>query len=115
MAEDAILARDGDVLVVSYPEVKIPLATRFGTISIGGLIYTRKLLATDNVEAEYDRIYSFLRSMAERDARLKVKLWHDELVRRKEPAVEPPPKPATVGQAQPPTAAAGRPKPEVRR
>lgn len=81
---DYVAAREGDTLVVSYPEVKLPLTTKFGTITVGGLIYTRKLVSGDNAEAEYDRIYLFLKRLAERDAREKVKLWNDELLRARE-------------------------------
>jgi len=73
-----LLAREGDTLVVSYPEVKIPLA-KFAIAGVGGLIYTRQLKAGDDAQAEYDRIYAFLKRAAERDAKEKVQLWAAEL------------------------------------
>lgn len=121
-----LLVREGDVLVVSYPEVKIPLLTKYSTVTIGGLIYTRRLAPGDNVPNEYDKIYGFLKSMAERDAREKVKVWTEELAnahRRPPPlplapkpagAVEPRPAspPATAQPLQQPQMGAGqRPKP----
>jgi hypothetical protein len=123
--DDRLNVREGDVLVVSYPEVKIPLATKYSTITAGGLIYTRRLVPGDIAQIEYDKIYGFLKSMAERDAREKVKLWTEELAgaqRRPPPplppkpagAVEPRPAtpPATVQPQQTPAAGAGqRPKP----
>lgn len=97
---DRLNVREGDVLVVSYPEVKIPLATKYSTITVGGLIYTRRLAPGDVVQDEYDKIYAFLKSMAERDAREKVKLWTEELAGvHKRPPPPLPPKPAGAGNA----------------
>lgn len=91
-----LLVREGDVLVVSYPEVKIPLLTKYSTVTIGGLIYTRRLAPGDNVPNEYDKIYGFLKGMAERDAREKVKVWTEELANahRRPPPLPLAPKPA---------------------
>jgi hypothetical protein len=95
MDEAQLRARDGDVLVVSYPAVKIPLATRYANIEVGGLIYTRQLQSGDDAQKEYERIYAFLKSMAEKDAREKVRLWTEELAGKREADVEKPiaPKP----------------------
>ena len=74
------LANEGDVLVVSYPEVKLPIAgSRYAMVSVGGLIYTRKLREGDDVQAEHDRIYGWLRTNAERSAREKLEAWAAEL------------------------------------
>lgn len=74
------VARDGDVLVVTYGEVKLPFSsTKFGSISVGNVIYTRKLVAGDDVEVEYDRTYAFLKRLAERDAKEKLRVWSAEL------------------------------------
>jgi hypothetical protein len=99
--DDRLIARQGDVLVVSYPEVKIPVA-RFNIVSVGGLSYSRQMNKGDSVEQEYDRIYAFLRGTAERDARQKVKLWAEELSgsRPKPPPIVPP-KPAPLGGGRP--------------
>jgi hypothetical protein len=93
-----LIAREGDVIVVSYPEVKLPLKTRYATVAIGGLIYTRRLVAGDVVQDEYEKIYSFLRSMSERDAREKVKLWSTELAAAVPPPL--PPKPLGGGESK---------------
>lgn len=93
-------ARDGDVLVVSYPEVKIPLATKYSTITVGGLIYTRQMRANDSPAAEYEKVYAFLRRVAEADAREKVRVWNEELAAK---AKQPPPLPITpkpIGAAE---------------
>ncbi len=71
--------RDGDVLRVTYAEVKLPLRAQFAVITIGGEAYTRQLRAGDDVVEQYDRIYEFLRKRAERDAVVKVKMWNAEL------------------------------------
>jgi hypothetical protein len=99
MSDTQLRARDGDVLVVSYPEVKIPLATKFSNIVVGGLIYTRKLIEGDDAQLEYERIYAFLKAMAEKDAREKVRLWTEELSAKRESDAETkvvPPKPDTA-------------------
>lgn len=70
--------RDGDMLTVSYPEVKLPLRAKFAIVDVGGLSYTRTLRDGDDVGEEYDRIYAFLRQRAERDAVEKVKMWNAE-------------------------------------
>jgi hypothetical protein len=72
------VARDGDTLTVSYPEVKLPLRAKFAIVDVGGVSYTRALRDGDDVGAEYDRIYSFLRQRAERDAVEKVRMWNAE-------------------------------------
>lgn len=105
MDGEDFVAREGDVIVVSYPEVKIPLATKFGNIVVGGLIYTRHLVAGDSVETEHKRIYAFLKRMAERDAREKVQTWTEELAGKRPPPLPTPPKPAGA-DARP---AAGKP------
>jgi hypothetical protein len=72
--------RDADILVVSYPEVTIPIANYSG-VKVGGLIYTRKLLAGDDAGEQYDRIYAFLKSKADADGRAKVAAYQAELKR----------------------------------
>lgn len=75
-----VAARDGDILVVSYPEVTIPIA-QYSGVKVGGLIYTRKLLDGDDVEAQYRSIYEFLKAKATADGRAKVQEYRDELNR----------------------------------
>lgn len=70
-------AREGDVLVISYPEVKIPVS-KYWTLGVGNLIYTRKLIAGDNPDDQYDRIYGWLKNKAEQTAVEKIKRWSAE-------------------------------------
>lgn len=91
-----LIAREGDVIVVSYPEVTIPLPTKYATVKCGGLIYTRRLVDGDNVQIEHERIYAFLKRTAERDAREKVRVWSEELAVKKVQR-EVPPKPTAAG------------------
>lgn len=91
MASD-LVARQGDVLVVTYPEIKIPVV-KFGTVGVGGLTYSRQMEAGENIGEQYERVYQFLKTAAEKDAREKVQLWRNELEPR--PAVVAP-KPAGV-------------------
>lgn len=72
--------REGDVLVVHYPEVTVPIAP-YASVKVGGLIYTRQLVKGDDVAKQYDRIYAFLKGRAERDANEKVKAWSAEMAK----------------------------------
>lgn len=73
-------ARDGDVLVVSYPEVKLPVSPgSYAMVTVGGLIYTRQLRAGDDVDAEQRKIYAWLKRRAEADARVKVEEFSKQL------------------------------------
>jgi hypothetical protein len=75
-----MIARDGDVLVVSYPEVSIPIGSgSYCAVKIGGLIYTRKLVEGDDVSEQYDAIYTFLQKKARTDGREKITIFQDEL------------------------------------
>lgn len=94
MDGEDFVAREGDVFVVSYPEVKVPLATKYASVTVGGLIYTRRMLKGESVQAEHDRIYSFLKRMAEREAKEKVRLWAEEMAGKRPPPLPTPPKPA---------------------
>lgn len=78
--QQGLEARDGDNLVVSYPEVTIPIGS-YSSVKVGGLIYTRKLVAGEDVAEQYTRIYAFLKSRADADARVKVAQYQDELKR----------------------------------
>ena len=71
-------AREGDVLVVSYPEVTIPLR-QYASAKVGGLIYTRKLREGESVAEQFEKVYAFLTKRAENDAREKVKRYAMEL------------------------------------
>lgn len=74
--------REGDVLVVSYPEVTISLGgNSFSAVKVGGLIYTRKLIDGDDPGEQYRKIYAFLERRALIDGREKVKLYQEELKR----------------------------------
>jgi hypothetical protein len=74
-------ARDGDTLVVTYPEVTLPLPAKFAMMKFGGLIYTRKLRAGDDVAAEHARIDRWLSRTAETEGTRKYKRLVREFVR----------------------------------
>lgn len=94
----SLIAREGDVLVVTYPEVKVPVA-QYWTVGIGNLIYTRKLVEGDDVSVEYEKVYAFLKAKAERDGRDKLKAYFEE-AKPKADAPKPAPKqPAPAGRA----------------
>ena len=79
---DSFEVRDGDLLVVSYPEVNVGLGgNSFSSVKLGGLIYTRRLLAEDDVDEQYRRIYAFLKAKADADGRAKIAAYQDEVKR----------------------------------
>lgn len=59
------IARDGDVLVCSYPEVTLPLPKQYAMVKFGGLIFTRKLVEGDDVEEQARTIMAWLAAHAE--------------------------------------------------
>lgn len=71
-------AREGDVLVVGYPEVTIPLK-QYSSCKVGGLIYTRKMREGESVAEQMEKVYRFLEKRAEADARSKVRKFAEEL------------------------------------
>jgi hypothetical protein len=71
-------ARDGDVLVVSVPEVTLPLPRKYATIKLGGFIYTRKLRAGDDTKAEGERVYRWLERFSEAVGRDRFRRWAAE-------------------------------------
>lgn len=81
--DEPIDVRDGDTLVVSYPEVTIPIA-QYSVVKVGGLTYTRQLRVGDDVAHEHDRIYNFLRQRVETEARVKCAHFVGELQRARE-------------------------------
>lgn len=79
---DNIDVREGDVLVVSYPESTIGLGgNSYSSVKVGGIAYTRKLVEGDDVAEQYRKIYDFLAARAQADGREKVKLYREELQR----------------------------------
>lgn len=52
--------RDGDILVVTYPEVTLPLPKQYSMMKFGGAIYTRQLRAGDDVDATLSAISTWL-------------------------------------------------------
>ena len=76
---DSLAAREGDVIVVSYPEVTVPLRTRYASVKVGGMIYTRRLLEGDDVGEQFDKVYAFLQARAESVGVEKIRLWGAEL------------------------------------
>lgn len=89
MASDGLVAREGDVLVVNYPEIRVPVAP-YCTVGVGGLVYTRQLRDGDDPEQEYRRIYDYLDRQVKADARVKIAQWSEEVgEKKKTPAQKP--------------------------
>lgn len=76
-------ARDGDVLVVAYPEVTLPLRVQYAMLRVGGMTYSRMLRAGDDVNAEYTKISTWLSKQVEGDIRRKAELYIAELTAQK--------------------------------
>lgn len=71
-------AREGDVLVVSYPEVTVPVV-QYSAVKVGGLIYTRRIQKGDDPNEQYEKIYAWLKRKAEKAANEKVADWSKQL------------------------------------
>jgi hypothetical protein len=78
--EAPLLARQGDVLVVAFPEMTIPIAS-YANVKIGGLTYSRHLVDGESVEDQYEKIYAFLTRRALLDGKAKVAEAQAELER----------------------------------
>ena len=70
--------RDGDVMVISYPEITLPLPKAYSSVKIGGWIYTRRLCAGDNLRDQATKIYDFLSAHAKRTGTAKVREFANE-------------------------------------
>lgn len=46
------VAREGDTLHVRYPEMTVPLKTKYASAKIGGMTLTRQLVAGDDIEEQ---------------------------------------------------------------
>lgn len=77
--EAVLEARDGDVLVVQFPEQKVGIPNSYSSVTLAGLTYSRRLVAGDDPGAEYDRIYAFLKARAERDGRERLREFAAEV------------------------------------
>lgn len=77
---DDVRARAGDVLVVSFPEITLPIA-QYSNVKLGGLTYSRQLVDGESVSEQYDKIYAFLKNRALQDGQAKVAEAKAELER----------------------------------
>lgn len=68
-------ARAGDVLVVSYPEVVLPLKPQYSSVRVGGITYTRQLVEGDDVVAEFETIYNTVMQLAAQSGEAKIIAW----------------------------------------
>lgn len=71
--------RDGDVLVVSYGEVTVPLPKPYSNVKVGGNSYTRQLREGDNVVQEFERTAKYLKAVTEVQAKERVATWSKTL------------------------------------
>lgn len=74
--------RDGDVLVVTYPEVTLPLPRQYSMMKFGGAIYTRTLRAGDDVDQTLTAITGWLSRRAESEGVAKYRRLVAEFVRK---------------------------------
>jgi len=75
--------REGDVLVVSYPEVTLPLPRPYASARVGGYTYTRRLRDGDDVALEALRVYRWLARFAEESGADAYKRWTREFGRER--------------------------------
>lgn len=96
-----VIAREGDVLVVSYPEVKIPIK-QFWVVGVGNLTYTRRMKEGESVTQQTNAIMAKLTELAEEHANERVAKWSAQA------NPDAPPKPIPRSE-QPPRAAGEKP------
>lgn len=72
-------ARDGDVLVVAYPEVTLPLRVKYAVLKVGDCSYSRQLREGDDVNEQFVKISRWLSSQVEGDIKRKVTAYLAEL------------------------------------
>jgi hypothetical protein len=75
-------ARDGDVLVVTYPEVTLPLPKQYSMMKFGGAIYTRQLRAGDDVDGTARSISAWLSKLCEAEGSAKYRRLVAEFLRK---------------------------------
>jgi hypothetical protein len=78
---EGFIAREGDTLMVSIPEVTLPLPQKYATIKLGGFIYTRRLHEGDDVRAEGETTYRWLEKFSEAVGRDRFRRWAAEFKR----------------------------------
>ena len=71
--------RDGDVLVVSYGEVTVPLPKPYSNVKVGGNSYRRQLREGDNVVEQFEKIANYLKGVTEVQAKERVATWSKTL------------------------------------
>lgn len=76
---DGFETREGDVLVVAYPEVTLPLRVKYAVVKVGDCSYTRQLRAGDDVNEQWEKINRWLTAQVEADVRRKVAAYMAEL------------------------------------
>lgn len=76
---DGFEVREGDVLVVAYPEVTLPLRVQYAMVRVGGCSYSRVLRDGDDVNEQFGKISAWLAAQVEADARRKIAAYTDEL------------------------------------
>lgn len=76
---DGFEVRDGDVLVVAYPEVSLPLKVKYAMLNVGGCSYTRQLREGDDANEQFERINRWLSAQVEGDIRRKAAAYLAEL------------------------------------
>lgn len=74
--------RAGDVLVVSYPEVTLPLPKQYAMMRFGGWIYTHQLEAGDDVDTRARAIAAWLTQRAEAEGSVKYRRLVAEFLRK---------------------------------
>ena len=96
-----VIAREGDVLVVTYPEVKVPIK-QFWIVGVGNLTYTRRMNAGESVTQQANQIMGKLTELAEMHANERIAKWSEQA------NPDAPPKPIPPS-AQPPRAVGEKP------
>lgn len=76
---EPLVAVEGDVLHVCYPEVKLPLAEKFSGVAIGGHRYTRQMGGGEDVVEEARSIAAMLRAFSIEQGAQVIREWSEEM------------------------------------
>lgn len=81
ISKPSFKAREGDKLVVSYPEVTLPLQLKFAMVRVGGASYERTLVPGEDPLEVYKDTFTFLKDATSVAAAQLISTWAGEVAK----------------------------------